>query len=78
MRAGASCRRHTDRHKQREENLPEIIGFTGISAKKIAQRPLQEQQHDERQRQPLRPCNDSRDELIEPAQPAHVSSPVSP
>ena len=64
--AGTGRRGDAHRHEQREYDLAEIVGFARIGAHDVAQRPLQEQQHNERQRQPLGGADDMADYPIKP------------
>ena len=73
MRAGAGSRGNTHRNKKCEQDLAKIIGFARIRAKKVPQRPLQEQQQDQRQRQPLRAVDHTGNCTVESSSPVHGS-----
>src|SRR4029077_12835188 len=65
MRFGACRGRDAGRDIDCKKPLPEIVGFPRIEAEHRTQRPLQEQQRDDRQRQPFGSSNQKTDEGIE-------------
>ena len=69
VRSGAGCGRNAGRDINRKQPLAKIIGFARIEADDRTQRPLQEQQNHDRQRQPFGRSKQKANDLI---QESHV------
>jgi hypothetical protein len=68
MRSRAGRRGYAQRNEERKSHLPQIVGFPGVTAKQIAQRPLQEQQRNQGQCEPFGGSDSVADQAIEAAQ----------
>src|ERR1700736_1739408 len=65
--------------EERKNHLPQIVGLPGITAKQIAQRPLQEQEGNQGQCKPFGGIDDGADQAIEAAQEdRQIATPLCP